>query len=93
MEGADLTRMVLDGLYRHAMQQDIEYTAVEYWQAHLQYEFPMKDGYAALCEQSPDDDSRSRIGQIVYRIDPSTMVFTKLLMSEGKRRDVGLDQI
>lgn len=93
MTDVDLTQCVLDGLHKLAHSQDMQYTSMGYWQARMRVEFPMKDGYVALCEQSPDDESRRRIDQVIYHIDPGTLMFTKLVMSEGKRKGAGLEHI
>ncbi|KAJ4307354.1 hypothetical protein N0V88_000738 [Collariella sp. IMI 366227] len=88
----DLTEYVLNGLYKRAHSYDIEFTASGYWQALMQQQFPLWQGYAVLCEQSPDDDARTRIDQIVFRIAPDVPL-TKLCMVEGKRRGVGAKQV
>ncbi|KAL2159727.1 hypothetical protein VTH06DRAFT_2296 [Thermothelomyces fergusii] len=85
----DLSSSVLSALYQRAHAQDIEYTASGYWQALMQYHFPLREGYAVLCEQSPDDDDRTRIDQIIFHIRPHTRFLVRVCMIEGKRRGAG----
>lgn len=54
----------------------------------MQNNFRLQDGYAVLCEQSPDDDERTRIDQIIFRLNPD-MLLAKVCMVEGKRRGAG----
>lgn len=79
-------------LYQRALGHDIEFTASAFWQAKLLSEFGLKDGYAVLCEQSPDDNDRSRIDQLVYRLT-SDGLLAQLCLIEGKRRGAGSKHI
>lgn len=88
----DLTQAVLLALYRRAHSYDIEFTASGFWQGKLLSAFELKDGYAVLCEQAPDDSDRSRIDQIVYRLT-SNGLLAQLCMVEGKRRGSGSKHI
>lgn len=89
----DQTDNVLEALYRRAHQIDMEFTASSYWQAKLQTAFPLRDGFACLCEQSPDDNDRRRIDQIIYRVEPGSLILTKILVVESKRQDQGTAHI
>ncbi|KAH6614563.1 hypothetical protein B0J18DRAFT_302890 [Chaetomium sp. MPI-SDFR-AT-0129] len=89
---ADWSDYVLAALYQRAHTQDMEYTACGYWQALMQKNFRLQDGYAVLCEQSPDDDDRTRIDQIIFRLNPD-MLLAKVCMVEGKRRGAGYAHI
>ncbi|KAH6632480.1 hypothetical protein F5144DRAFT_650552, partial [Chaetomium tenue] len=85
---ADYTGDVLAVLFNRAHNHDIEFTASAYWQAMMQANFTLRDGYAVLCEQSPDENDRTRIDQIVYRLTPDRLL-GQLCLVEGKRRGVG----
>lgn len=68
---------------------DLKFTAYGYWQAVLQYNFLLSEGYAVLYEQSPDEDDRSRIDQIMFRLIPGEPdILMKAYMVEGKRKGI-----
>lgn len=89
----DRTRTVLQALYNRAHAIDMEFTASSYWQARFQADFPMKAGFACLCEQSPDDNDRTRLDQIIYKVNSQSLMLTQLLIVESKRHGSGNEHI
>lgn len=89
----DQTEAVLSALYKRAHQIDMDFTASSYWQARFQVAFPIRDGFACLCEQSPDDNDRTRIDQIIYKVNSSTLILTQIIIIESKRQDQGTSHI
>lgn len=88
----DLTPRVLEALCHHALGHDIEFTSSGSWQAQLQSQFKLEDGFVVLYEQSPDKSDRTRIDQIVFCLRPTGLV-AQLCLVEGKRRGAGTKHI
>lgn len=88
----DLTPRVLEALCHRALGHDIEFTSSGFWQAQLQSQFKLEDGFFVLCEQSPDKNDRTRIDQMVFCLRPTGLV-AQLCLVEGKRRGAGTKHI
>jgi hypothetical protein len=84
----DLSEHVIQALYNRALSFDIEFTASAFWQALMQYNFRLEDGYVSLCEQSPDENDRTRLDQIVFQLTANNTL-VKCFMVESKRRGAG----
>lgn len=90
----DQTTHVLEAFYRRAHTgQDQEYTCSAFWQLLCQASFPLRQGFAVVCEQSPDDNVRARVDTVISIVEYTTLNITKILLVESKRRGAGTSHI